>query len=72
MADKADDKRHWWNKARWQGLLIMIAGFGALASPVTAPYAGTVITLGAGWATGGAASAVSRLVADKKEKKPDG
>ena len=60
MADQTEDKRLFIFKARYQGLFLMGIGFVALLNPLTAPYAGTVITVGAGWATGGAVSKMAR------------
>lgn len=60
MAEPVEDKRFFLFKARYQGLLLMGLGIAMLPFPLTAPYAGTVITVGAGWATGGAASKLAR------------
>lgn len=67
MADeKTEGKRPWWGLARIQGVLLMAAGIAMLFHPVTAPYAGTVITTGAGWAAGGTVSAVARKIFNSK------
>jgi hypothetical protein len=60
MAETTEDKRFFLFKARYQGLLLMGLGVLSLLNPLTAPYAGTIITVGAGWATGGAASKLAR------------
>lgn len=60
------DKRRWYGKARYQGLGLMAIGFALLSNPVTAPFAGSVITVGTGWASGGAVSkAVRKKVNDE-------
>ena len=44
----------------------MAIGFALLSNPVTAPFAGSVITVGTGWASGGAVSkAVRKKVNDE-------
>lgn len=72
MADekKAEDKRPWWALSRFQGVALMAVGIGMLFHPVTAPVAVQVITVGAGWAAGGATSAVARAIF--KAKPPPG
>jgi hypothetical protein len=59
MADTTD-KRPFWAITRIQGLIIMAAGIAMLFSPITAPHAGTVIALGAGWAGGGMNAKLTR------------
>jgi len=60
--DPKQDNRPWWALARVQGLVVMAAGIAMLFNPVTAPHAGTVIAVGAGWATGGTASKLARKI----------
>ncbi len=60
MADEKQEKRPWYAVTRIQGLAIVGLGLLMLLNPVTAPHAGTVIAIGAGWAGGGANAAKSR------------
>lgn len=59
MSD-TQEKRPWWAVTRIQGIIIMIAGVAMLTNPITAPHAGAVIAVGAGWAGGGANAKISR------------
>ena len=72
MADekKTEDKRPWWALARVQGVALMAVGIGMLFHPVTAPVAGQVILVGAGWAGAGTTSAKLRDIF--KAKPPPG
>lgn len=65
-----EKKRPWWLTSRFHGVLLMAAGIGMLFNPVTAPVAPQVIGVGVGWASGGAASAVTRAIF--KSKPPPG
>lgn len=60
MLDEKSDKRPFWAITRIQGLAIMGLGLLMLFHPVTAPHAGTVIAIGAGWAGGGANAVKTR------------
>jgi hypothetical protein len=63
MADdpkQEEKKSHWWQHDRIQGVGIMLLGIGMLFSPLTNPYAGSVIAAGVGWMTAGAKNAVVR------------
>lgn len=62
-----EEKRPWWALSRVQGVVLMAAGIGMLFHPTTAPVAPQVIAVGAGWASGGAASAVTRAVFGRKK-----
>lgn len=57
MVDEKEEKRPWWAVKRIQGLGIMTVGIAMLFFPVTAPVAGTVIAVGAGWTGAGAVAA---------------
>jgi len=61
-----EKKRPWWALSRVQGVVLMAAGIGMLFHPTTAPVAPQVIAVGAGWASGGAASAVARTMFGRK------
>jgi uncharacterized membrane protein HdeD (DUF308 family) len=65
--EKKPDARPWWMTARFHGLIIMFTGIAMLFNPITAPVASTVITVGAGWATAGT---VSKITRDKYAEKP--
>ena len=67
MSQSTPDKRPWWAKTRIQGMLIMGAGVAMLFCPVTAPHAGTIISVGAGWALGGGNAKLTR---DHLNKQP--
>jgi hypothetical protein len=56
--EKKEDEKHWWEHDRVQGLGIMLLGIGMLFTPLTNPYAGSVIAAGVGWMTAGAKNAV--------------
>lgn len=60
MPDEKEDKRPWYKKTRIQGLGIMIVGIALLCNPVTAPAAPYVLSLGAGWASGGVNAKLTR------------
>lgn len=60
MPESEEKPRHWYEIKRVQGMAIMVAGIAMLFNPITAPHAGTVIAVGAGWTGVGVAAKLTR------------
>ena len=69
MAD-TPKPRPLWAVTRRQGVGIMLVGIAMLFVPATAPHAGQVIAVGAGWALGGANANEMRKIFMGKANNP--